>query len=148
MNWTMILSRDVGIMIVLAVLIALYLGGGAMAPHAGLAFNSPISPLAPQFFVTPPWWDHTPTVTRAAPDGMPTWTPPDMWPTPAWYDDGTPPPPPAVTSAPGHQDAEMAPTPVPFVPVSPIMFHSPVATPRTICVAPGMSSGHVLCYGD
>ena len=112
------------LLLALAVLAAVWLGEGA------LAFNSPVSPIYP----TPPWWDHTPTTTRPAPEGLPTWTPPDMWPTPYWYDDG-PPLPPGETPAPA------------FVPVSPI-FHSPLATPapvRQMCVAVG-HWGQILCY--
>ena len=127
------------ICLILAVLAGLWLGGGA------LAFNSPVSPLGTRPWSTPDWWDHTPTVTRAAPDPAPVWTPPnDMWPTPSWYDDGTPLPPSAWTPAiPGPTGTAV------FVPISPPVFVpiSPLPTPRPepICIAPG-HWGQVLCY--
>ena len=43
-----------------------------------------------------------------------------------------------------YEYIEQAATPV-FVPVSPIIFHSPIATPGPVCVAVG-HWGQVLCY--
>jgi len=117
-----------------AVLLSLFLGEGA------LAFISPVSPLATRqparlpcsveqyarnqrSWVEPDWW----AIKCDAP-----WAIPDWW-TGVWPEDPTPTP---VSQS----------TPVPFIPISPIIFHSPVATPvGVICVAPGMH-GQIVCY--
>ena len=136
------------VLLIGAVLIALYLSNGVMA------FNSPLSPLAdePELWVSGgydkiygPWLGVWPVIpTRVPHIPIPTWTP-------------TVAPPVATSCTVCYEqiDTPVAPILTPaatsfsvFVPVSPVVFHSPVATPRTICVAPGMSTGHVLCYGD
>jgi len=129
------------VLLALALLMAFYLGGGA------LAFNSPISPL------------YSPDPTRIIRETG--WIAPT--PMPDFDRDGnllpddpteTPTPSPAPTATPCVVCPEAMETPaipepvfVPvFVPISPV-FHSPIATPipEFICVAPGMH-GQIVCY--
>jgi len=132
----------------LAVLIALYLSSGVMA------FNSPVSPLdyvepteTVEVEPTEPAWLQSqwgcPPVNPDPVYGHIKWCPP--YGTPADYWTPTPVPTSVVSNEPAPAPTA---TPVPFVPISPI-FHSPIPTPVSLmCVAPGMSSGYVLCYGD
>jgi len=90
------------VLLIVAVLMALYLGNGAMA------FNSPISPIATVY-----------------------------WPPPSNHIPHTPTPVPTMIL--------FVPTVTPFIPISPIIFNSPIATPEAICVAVG-HWGQILCY--
>ena len=140
------------ILMILAVLIALYLGGGALAPRAGLAFNSPVSPpdyVEPTATVevepTEPAWIQTqwgcPPVNPDPVYGRIPWCPPYGHPSDYWTP--TPAPTPPVSNEPAPAPTA---TPIAFVPISPI-FHSPLAAPVSLmCVMVAQASGHVLCY--
>jgi len=99
------------VLLIVAVLLALYLGSGAMA------FNSPPDEISP-IGATP-----MPASQRVDRTPCPTSTP-------------------RPTSTP-------QPTPIAtvtlFIPISPIVFHSPITTPESVCVAVG-HWGQVLCY--
>jgi len=109
--------KQLVLLLIVTLVVIAYLSGGAMA------FNSPISPIATSKPIDPQFLTPLPT-GQPGPIKQPLQQ---------------------TTSIPTLTPQSTS-TSIPFIPISPIIFHSPLPTPEYLCVTVGMASGYILCY--